>query len=178
MGKLKFLVVTRGSVGHLNACVAIATGLIKRGHQVVFFIEESLKGKFEDRGFGEYTYKRQRDRPKLVTEDVNPHKAIAELLYKDKILGGEDIEEQYKAIVKFMISSDEFESYLPTLNENIKKAMIQVQPDCFIVASFYQIPIIHYSDIPWIRVIGHCPQFFTVQEKLPPGGCGKYRVKY
>ena len=54
--KLTFLVVTPSIVGRVNASMGSTSGLLKRGHRVVFLVDESLKGRQEAYGFEEYVY--------------------------------------------------------------------------------------------------------------------------
>ena len=54
--KLVFLISSSYDVGHVNACAGVASELIRRGHRVIFVIEQVHKGTLAPLGIEEYIY--------------------------------------------------------------------------------------------------------------------------
>ena len=172
MRQLTILVASISAVGHVNACVGATLPLLKRGHRVVFFIDEPFRGKLAAKGFEEYIYTLDTQK-KNGENDPNPAKQLAKDLLEKNIIGPRSIEEQLENMTKHFLESDDARSILFQTNELIKEAIDKIKPDCFYVDNMYLLPAIHYSGIPWVRSISPVPLYHIQNDEVPPGLFGK-----
>lgn len=163
MGRLTLLVAASGSVGHRNACAGVTRQLARRGHRVVFFLDPCHRGTLAAQGFEEYIHDEHRP----------GEESASRLGEKVASLLGLGIEEQYRRIVALFAESASARASLRHLDEQLKRAVARVKPDCIVADMFCLPPSVHYGRIPWVRVVSHCPLLYTVHQDIPPGGCGQ-----
>lgn len=170
MKRLTILVVPLSAVGHVNACVGTTLPLLKRGHRVVFFLDETYRGKVKDKGFEEYIFTLETQ--KNEEHGPNPAKALAEQLLEYKIIGPSSPKEKLESINKYMDSDSNCEVILQT-NKFFKKAVEKIKPDCFVVDFGYLPPEIFVTKKPWVYLVSSAPLYYLDDEDAPPAGLGK-----
>lgn len=171
MKRLTFLVTPICAVGHVNACIGTTLPLLKRGHRVVFFLDETYRGKARDKGFEEFIYSLETQK-KSSENDLNPAKQLAIDLLESKVLGPFPKEEQMEGIRMLCFESDACCEGIRKCNEFLKVAIEQIKPDCFVVDYRYLLPVIQYSGIPWIHHISCAPLIYIEHDDVSPGVYG------
>ena len=172
MRQLTILVAPISAVGHVNACIGTTLPLLRRGHRVVFFIDEPYRGKLAAKGFEEYVYTLETQK-KNGENDPNPGKQMANDLLDNCILGPFTIEEQMDNIEQFFLNSDYTYNTITQCDRHIKDAFKEIKPDCIVVDHTYLLPAIYYSGIPWIHNISCAPLLYIQHEDAPPGVYGR-----
>lgn len=172
MKQLTFLVAPICAVGHVNACVGIGLPLLRRGHRVVFFLDEPYRGKLVEKGFEEYIYTLNTQK-KNGENDPNPAKQLAIDLLENKIIGPSPIREKLANLNKFFVESEISQNVVIQSNGFMKDAIAKIKPDCFLVDNGYLLPAIYYSGIPWVFNISCVPLFYIEHDDVPPGGFGE-----
>lgn len=168
MKQLTILVAPVSAVGHVNACIGTTLPLLRRGHRVVFFLDEPYRGKLLSKGFEEYIYTLDIQN-KAGKNVANPGKQIALDLLENKIFGPMSIEEQMKNFKTFLLKTVYSESVITQSNRHLEKAIEEIKPDCFVVDNTYLLPAIYYSGKPWIHNMSFAPLFYTKHDDAPPG---------
>lgn len=173
--KKRILVVPVHGVGHVNACMGATSALLKYGHQVAFFLEQTFQGTAKKRGFDEFLYEWE---AKIKDEKCrqNPGDEIAHILLDKKIFGNIDVYTQLKNMIDcFVIKQSDDISRVSSFNNQLKKTIDHFQPDLFIVDNVRIDPAIFYSDKPWVKLVSTVPLFYLQEnDELPPAWTGNY----
>lgn len=157
-------------VGHINASIGLAQALARRGHQVIFLVNEVHREKFIELGFGENLLYLNVSK---VTEP-NPVKLTAEQFKRNGLLSGASSFEKMKC---HNVGENNF---LHTLVEKLAHfdgqiaiAIEREHPDVIIVNQFLIPPAILRAHIPWIYQYPCNPLGLYRSDKLPPLNSGK-----
>ena len=174
--KLTFLVVTPPIVGRVNASMGSTSGLLKRGHRVVFLADESFKGRQESYGFEEYVYSLTEHRNQSNKDKtLKAGDRMANVLLEGGIIGPSEPIEKFRNLLNLFVRGPSGGAIFKEMDQIVKKAIEEIKPDCIWVDNTYLTPAISNSSIPWVYQISTTPTFSTYYETLevPPGGSGK-----
>lgn len=173
--QLKIFIHSMDGQGHLNATLGIAQALAKRGHQVIFLVNNAFKGQFAKFGFEEILlFRNHSESVNPVPED--PVKGFAEQLLKSGFLSGKSSLEKLKSAKP----ENKNENFIQTLydstvdfNPQIGNAMQRDKPDLLILDHFLAPPVIYQMNIPWMFLFSGNPLCLYKSKKLPPFASGK-----
>ncbi|KAJ6217066.1 hypothetical protein RDWZM_008223 [Blomia tropicalis] len=139
-------------------------------------VGHSFEGKLKKLGYEEYVYSIDREQPTNVenkpddTKIENPGERMAQLLLKSKIIGPSSPLEKMEQFLTFFEDPLQRNEYKHQ-NRGAKEAIDQFNPDLIFVDTSL-VPVIYYSNIPWIKCISTTPNFFFDDSTLPPPGSG------
>src|SRR4051794_20655761 len=150
-----------GAFGPTNNCVGIGEVLRRRGHRVVFVIEESFAGTLEEKGFEERLM-RLAPAPEVEEEPGQ--------FWKDFI--------RETAPVFRKSTFDQLEEFMaPTwqalidgaryVDERLVEIFEEVQPDVIVEDNVCASPAIPASGRPWVRIVS-CNPLEIKDPELPP----------
>jgi MGT family glycosyltransferase len=170
-----------GAFGPTNNCVGIGEVLRRRGHRVVFVIEESFAGNLEEKGFEERLMRLAP--PPEVEEEPGQ-------FWKDFI--------RETAPVFRKSTFDQLEEFIaPTwqalldgaryVDERLVEIFDELQPDVIVEDNVCAFPAIPASGRPWVRIVS-CNPLELKDPELPPPYTGlplddrsdwdEYRAEY
>jgi len=166
--KLTILFVPLDGVGHVNACIGVAEALKERGHQIVFAINESWRGRLKKYGFEE----------ELLTDpnrdpNEDPAKYWAKFLTNMGVLMALSPIEKTKSVM----SSDMMSQFTDKGKRDdpiFKGILDKYEPNIIVIESFICYPSLVYSGKPWVKLVSLSPLSCTDDENLPPRGLGNY----
>jgi MGT family glycosyltransferase len=150
-----------GAFGPTNNCVGIGEVLKRRGHRVVFVIEESFAGTLEEKGFEERLMRLAP--PPEVPEEPGQ-------FWKDFI--------RDTAPVFRKSTFDQLEEFMaPTwqalidgakyVDERLAEIFDELQPDVIVEDNVCAFPAIPASGHPWVRIVS-CNPLELKDSELPP----------
>lgn len=180
--KLSILVVPISAVGHINACSGALSTLLKRGHRIVFFIEEGFRGRLSSLGYEEFVYKNSN----LTSEDAetetetetdsstNSSDHMANWLLESKIIGDFSSEEKLCSLNAILHSDDNYRDN-EVIDGQLKVAIERYRPDLFYVDNISLHPAIYFNSkvAPFILNISLVPNYFIFSKEVPPAESGK-----
>ena len=150
-----------GAFGPTNNCVGIGDVLRRRGHRVVFVVEESFAGTLESKGFEERLMRLAPppERPeepgqfwKDFIRDTAPvfRRSTIEQL-------GEFIAPTWQALVDGARCAD----------ERLAEILAEVEPDVVVEDNVVSFPAIPAAGRPWVRIVS-CNPLEVKDPELPP----------
>src|SRR6059058_6079676 len=150
-----------GAFGPTNNCVGIGDVLRRRGHRVVFVVEESFAGALEEKGFEERTMR-------LAPPPIEPEEPGQ--FWKDFI--------RDTAPVFRQSTFDQLGSFIaPTwqalldgaqyVDERLRVILDELQPDGIVEDNVCSFPAIPASGRPWVRIVS-CNPLEAKDPSLPP----------
>jgi len=163
--QLTILVTGTNGIGHHYANAGIGLPLLRRGHRVVFLIDENFRGKLSAFGFEEHVY----EYPKRDCQtNAGPTKLASDLL-KSNVFAPVPPEEKMKNVVGYLTSESRFRD-LALQDKELQKAVDLYKPDLIVYDAIEVIPSLHYGQIPWIRNSSSSPSYYLFGEKVvfPP----------
>jgi MGT family glycosyltransferase len=140
-----------GAYGPTNNCVGIGDVLRRRGHRVVFIIEESFAGTLEEKGFEERLMRLSP--PSEAEEDPGQFwkdfiRETAPVFRKPTIEQlGEFIEPTFRALVDGAMYVD----------DRLAEIIDEVQPDVIVEDNVVSFPALPASGRPWVRIVSCNP---------------------
>ena len=154
-----------GAFGPTNNCVGIGQVLQRRGHRVVFIVEESFAGRLEAQGFEE---RLMRLRPAPETEEVPGQfwidfiRDTAPIFCKPTIEQlGEFIQPTWQALI-------DGAKYVDT---RLREIIDELAPDAMVEDNVVGFPALPASGLPWIR-IASCNPAELKDPLIPPFSSG------
>ena len=150
-----------GAYGPTNNCVGIGDVLRRRGHRVVFIVEESFAGALEEKGFEERLMRLSP--PAEAEEDPGQFwkdfiRETAPVFRKPTIDQlGDFIEPTFRALV-------EGAKYV---DERLVEIIDEVQPDAIVEDNVVSFPALPASGRPWVRIVS-CNPAELKDPKVPP----------
>ena len=143
-------------VSYVNMCIGIAQNLHKRGHRIIFAINEEWRGKCVSYGFEEI----------VMSIDGNGNDNDVYEFYEKRGL----LESSQSPLEKMIsaCSSNGLGKYV-AYDDIIAKIIDRVSPDIIINGNnYYVIPSIMKSGRPWVLAVGTHPLQFIEDERTPP----------
>ena len=168
---LTVLVCPINAVGHVNACLGTVSGLLRRGHQVIFVVEAAWAGKLmtpngqQQHGVTEHLYSAPLQAGKQTAD------MLATIFLDIGLIGPFTARQKALNLLKFF-DCDHLREEWTYYDAAIKAAISRYNPDVILTDENGLMPAIHHSGLPWIRHISTNPLFFELEEDLPPGGSG------
>jgi len=150
-----------GAFGPTNNCVGIGDVLRRRGHRVVFIIEESFAGTIEAKGFEERLMRlapppEQPEEPGQFWKDfVRDTAPVFRKSTFDQL--GEFIAPTWQALVDGARYVD----------ERLGEILAEVEPDVVVEDNVVGFPAILASGRPWVRIVS-CNPLEVKDPELPP----------
>ena len=120
---MKILVTPINAVGHINACAGALASLLRRGHRIIFIIEEAFKGKLSSLGYEEVLYQIPKE-----ADEQNPGEGLSKQLFEMKMFGDFTIEEKFDCLLKTFLS-EKFLAEFEIFNGKIKESTEKIKPD-------------------------------------------------
>jgi MGT family glycosyltransferase len=150
-----------GAFGPTNNCVGIAEVLRRRGHRVVFVIEESFAGTLEEKGFEERLMRLAP--PPEVEEEPGQ-------FWKDFIRETAPVfrKSTFEQLGEFIAPT--WQALLDGaryVDERLVEIFEEVQPDAIVEDNVCAFPAIPASGRPWVRIVS-CNPLELKDPELPP----------
>jgi MGT family glycosyltransferase len=150
-----------GAYGPTNNCIGIGQALRRRGHRVVFVIEESFAGTLEDKGFEERLMRLQapaetEEEPgqfwKDFIRDTGP------VFQKPTI---EQLDGFIQPTWQALIDGSKY------VDDRLREIFDEVRPDVIVEDNVVTFPAVVTADCPWVR-IASCNPLEMPDPELPP----------
>jgi MGT family glycosyltransferase len=150
-----------GAFGPTNNCVGIGEVLKRRGHRVVFVVEESFAGTLEEKGFEERLM-RLAPAPEVPEEPGQ--------FWKDFIRDTAPVfrKSTYEQLEEFMAPT--WQALLDGaryVDERLVEIFDELQPDAIVEDNVCAFPAISASGRPWVRIVS-CNPLELKDPELPP----------
>jgi MGT family glycosyltransferase len=150
-----------GAFGPTNNCVGIGEVLRRRGHRVVFVVEESFAGTLEEKGFEERLM-RLAPPPEIPEEPGQ--------FWKDFIRETAPVfrKSTFDQLTEFMAPT--WEALLDGaryVDERLVAIFDELQPDAIVEDNVCAFPAIPASGRPWVRIVS-CNPLEIKDPELPP----------
>jgi MGT family glycosyltransferase len=150
-----------GAYGPTNNCVGIGDVLRRRGHRVVFIVEESFAGKLEAQGFEERLMRlgpppEQEEEPGQFWKDFI--RETAPVFRKPTI---EQLGEFIAPTFQALIDGSKY------VDERLREIIDEVQPGVLVEDNVVSFPALPASGRPWVRIVSCNPAEIT-DPQVPP----------
>src|SRR5213595_1883209 len=161
-----------GAYGPTNNCVGIGDVLRRRGHRVVFVVEESFAGALEEKGFEERTMR-------LAPPPIEPEEPGQ--FWKDFIRDTAPVfrKSTYDQLGEFILPTwQALVDGARYVDERRAEILDEVAPDVVVEDNVVGFPAIPASGRPWVRIVS-CNPLEVKDPALPPtfsGYAGDDRV--
>jgi MGT family glycosyltransferase len=154
-----------GAFGPTNNCIGIGEVLRRKGHRVVFVIEESFKGTLEQKGFEERLM-RLAPPPEIEEEPGQ--------FWKDFIRETAPVfrKSTFDQLAEFMAPT--WQALLEGaryVDERLVEIFEEVEPDAIVEDNVCAFPAIPASGRPWVRIVS-CNPLELRDPELPPPYAG------
>jgi MGT family glycosyltransferase len=150
-----------GAFGPTNNCVGIGDVLRRRGHRVVFVVEESFAGTLEEKGFEE---RLMRLTPPPETEEV-PGQFWKDFIRETAPVFREPTIAQLSGFIvptfKALVEGSEY------VNDRLLEIFDELRPDLIVEDNVVSFPALFASGIPWVR-IASCNPAEMKDHAVPP----------
>jgi MGT family glycosyltransferase len=149
---MKVVFFPAGAYGPTNNCVGIGHVLRRRGHRVVFVLDESLAGTLEERGFEERVVGLQP--PAAIDRGAVLRKSAIEQLEGFVRPGFEALVDGSKRV-----------------DDELREIFGELRPDAIVVDNVVGFPAVVTADCPWVRIVSRNPLELPDPD-LPPAFSG------
>jgi MGT family glycosyltransferase len=150
-----------GAYGPTNNCVGIGHALRRRGHRIVFLIEESFAGALEAKGFEERLMRLQ---PPAETEE-EPGQFWKDFIRDTGPVFRKPTIEQLNGFIRptweALISGSKH------VDERLREIFDELRPDVIVEDNVVGFPAVVTADCPWIRIVS-CNPLELPDPDLPP----------
>ena len=159
MGTIVFF--PEGAYGPTNNCVGIGHALRRRGHRVVFVIEESFAGALQEKGFEERLMRLQ---PPAETEE-EPGQFWKDFIRDTGPVFRKPTIEQLEGFIRptweALVSGSKY------VDDRLREIFDEVKPDVIVEDNVVGFPAVVTADCPWVR-IASCNPLEVPDPELPP----------
>jgi len=150
-----------GAYGPTNNCVGIGDVLRRRGHRVVFIVEESFAGALEAQGFEERLMRlgpppEQEEEPGQFWKDFI--RETAPVFRKPTI---EQLGEFIAPTFQALIDGSKY------VDDRLREIIDEVQPDVIVEDNVVSFPALPASGRPWVRIVS-CNPAEILDPDVPP----------
>ena len=156
-----FVFFPEGAYGPTKNCVGIGQVLRRRGHRVVFVIEESFAGALEERGFEERLMRLQ---PPAETEE-EPGQFWKDFIRDTGPVFRKPTIEQLDGFIKptwqALIDGSKY------VDDRLREIFDEVCPDVIVEDNVVGFPAVMTADCPWVRIVS-CNPLELLDPELPP----------
>ncbi len=151
-----------GAFGPTNNCVGIGDVLRRRGHRVVFIVEESFAGTLEEKGFEE---RLMRLTPPPETEEA-PGQFWKDFIRDTALVFRKSTREQAAEFIgptfQALIEGAEY------VDERLREIIAELEPDLIVEDNVVAFPALPASGRPWARILSCNPAELKDPEVPPP----------
>ena len=151
-----------GAFGPTNNCVGIGDVLRRRGHRIVFVVEESFAGTLEAKGFEE---RLMRLTPKPETEEV-PGQFWKDYIRETAPVFRRPTIEQLEGFIaptfQALVEGAEF------VDDRLLEIIDELQPDLVVEDNVVAFPALAASGRPWARIVSCNPTEIKDPDLPPP----------
>jgi MGT family glycosyltransferase len=150
-----------GAFGPTNNCVGIGDVLRRRGHRVVFVVEESFAGTLETKGFEERTMR-------LAPPPAEPEEPGQ--FWKDFIRDTAPVfrKSTFEQLGEFILPTwQALVDGARYVDERLAEILTDVAPDVVVEDNVVAFPAIPASGRPWVRIVS-CNPLEVKDPELPP----------
>jgi len=151
-----------GAFGPTNNCVGIGDVLRRRGHRVVFIVEESFAGTLEEKGFEE---RLMRLTPPPQTEEA-PGQFWKDFIRDTAPVFRKSTREQVAEFIaptfQALIEGAEY------VDERLREIIAELEPDLIVEDNVVAFPALPASGRPWARILSCNPAELKDPEVPPP----------
>ncbi|MCW3067081.1 MAG: glycosyltransferase, family [Solirubrobacterales bacterium] len=151
-----------GAFGPTNNCVGIGDVLRRRGHRVVFVVEESFAGTLEARGFEERLI---RLTPAAEVEEA-PGQFWKDYIRETAPLFRRPTIEQLEGFV-----APTFQALIDGakhVDDRLREIFAELRPDIVVEDNVVAFPALHASGRPWVRILSCNPAELKDPDVPPP----------
>ncbi len=140
-----------GAFGPTNNCVGIGNVLRRRGHRVVFIVEESFAGTLEAKGFEERLMRlsappEQEEAPGQFWKDF-----IRDTAPQFRKTTFEQLETLIRPIWEQLVAGSKY------VEEQLKGILGRLRPDIVVEDNVVAFPAVVTSGAPWVRITSFNP---------------------
>jgi MGT family glycosyltransferase len=150
-----------GAYGPTNNCVGIGHVLRRRGHRVVFVVEESFTGALEERGFEERVMRLQ---PPAETEE-EPGQFWKDFIRDTGPVFRQPTIEQLEGFIlptwQALVDGSKY------VDEQLAEIFEEVSPDVIVEDNVVGFPAVVMAACPWVRIMS-CNPLELPDPDLPP----------
>jgi MGT family glycosyltransferase len=150
-----------GAYGPTNNCVGMGHALRRRGHRVVFVIEESFAGALEEKGFEERLMRLQ---PPAETEE-EPGQFWKDFIRDTGPVFRKPTIEQLEGFIKptwqALVDGSKY------VDDRLREIFDDVCPDVIVEDNVVGFAAVTTADCPWIRIVS-CNPLELPDPELPP----------
>lgn len=157
-----FVFFPEGAYGPTNNCVGIGDVLRRRGHRVVFIVEESFEGALAEKGFEERLI---RLTPPAETEE-DPGQFWKDFIRDTAPVFRRPTIEQLEGFI-----APTFEALCDGaryVDERLVEIIDEVGPDVIVEDNVVSFPALPASGVPWVRIVSCNPAEIKDPEVPPP----------
>ncbi|MGN6217113.1 MAG: glycosyltransferase [Solirubrobacterales bacterium] len=151
-----------GAFGPTNNCVGIGDVLRRRGHRVVFIVEESFAGTLEEKGFEERT---MRLTPPPQTEEA-PGQFWKDFIRDTAPVFRKSTTEQLSEFIaptfQALVEGAEY------VDERLREIIAELEPDLIVEDNVVAFPALLASGRPWARIVSCNPAEIKDPAVPPP----------
>jgi MGT family glycosyltransferase len=154
-----------GAFGPTNNCVGIGEVLRRRGHRVVFVVEESFAGTLEEKGFEERLMRlapspEQEEEPGQFWKDFIRDTAP---VFRESTL--EQLADFIAPTWQALLDGARY------VDDRLAEIFAELEPDAIVEDNVCAFPAIPASGRPWVRIVS-CNPLELREPELPPAFCG------
>jgi MGT family glycosyltransferase len=150
-----------GAYGPTNNCVGIGHALRRRGHRVVFVIEESFAGTLEERGFEERLMRLQAP----AESEEEPGQFWKDFIRDTGPVFRKPTIEQLEGFIhptwEALVGGSKY------VDERLREIFEDVCPDVIVEDNVVSFPAVVTADCPWVRIVS-CNPLELPDPELPP----------
>lgn len=173
--RLRAFFIVIDAVGHVNSCVGLGQALLRRGHEVIFFVNEIWRNKLDAYGFTLVYFRNSHNTDQQKQEASNDvGKLWGQKFEEIGLIGdrGQDSKVMIKNILKMNKYLFDFE-HMVNFETQLAKAIVEYEPDFFLVDHAYVPSHILNSNKPFVIISSIYPTYFGKFENMPPAFSGK-----
>ena len=159
-----FIFFPEGAFGPTNNCVGIGDVLRRRGHRVVFIIEESFAGTLEEKGFEERLMRLQPASEGEAEED--PGQFWKDFIRDTSPVFRRPTIEQLEGFIAPTFGA--LVDGARHVDERLVEIIGEVEPDVIVEDNVVAFPALPASGRPWVRIVSCNPTEVRDPEVPPP----------
>ncbi len=150
-----------GAYGPTNNCVGIGHALRRRGHRIVFVVEESFAGALEEKGFEE---RLMRLTPPAETEE-EPGQFWKDFIRDTGPVFRKPTIEQLEGFIR--PTWEALVDGSKHVDERLREIFDELRPDVIVEDNVVGFPAVVTADCPWVRIVS-CNPLELPDADLPP----------
>ncbi len=159
-----FVFFPEGAFGPTNNCVGIGDVLRRRGHRVVFIIEESFAGTLEEKGFEERLMRLQP--PSGEEDEEDPGQFWKDFIRDTSPVFRRPTIEQLEGFIAPTFGA--LVEGAKQVDDRLVEIIGEVEPDVVVEDNVVAFPALPASGRPWVRIVSCNPTEIRDPEVPPP----------